>query len=130
MIDGKNQVRIQLPIVWEERSNHYVFHAEGFDPSIEQDDNDDTTTFIKGNNHDEDFYHLCVEKLKHKWKQNSTDAFTHFIKKFAPNTADLYAPIFSLLVEDVRVISSLRYHDVDLSEEAIPSEMIKVCINM
>ena len=89
VIDGKNQVRIQLPIIWEERLNHYVFHAEGFDPYIEQDDTDDMTNFIKGNNHDEIFYHLYVEKLKHKWKQNSTDAFTHLIKKFAPATVDV-----------------------------------------
>ena len=71
VIDGKNQVRIQLPIVWEERSNHYVFQAESFDPSIEQDDNDYTTTSIKGNTHDKDFYHLCVENLKHKWNINN-----------------------------------------------------------
>ena len=35
----------------------------------------------------------------------------------------------SLSVEDLRAIASLYHHDVDLSKETIPSEMIKMCIN-
>ena len=54
---------------------------------------------------------------------------TNFIQKFAPTTDGIYEHIMSLLVEDVRVIASLHHNDVDLSEDVIPSEMIKVCIN-
>ena len=94
-------VQIQLQIVWEEISNCDVFHEEDFDPSIDQNYNDAKTTFdddkyqgkIKGNNHYEYFYHLCAEKLKQKWKQNTTDEFPHFIRKFAPTTTDRYEPI-------------------------------------
>ena len=32
--------------IWEERSNHFEFHVEGFVPSIAQDKNDDTTPSI------------------------------------------------------------------------------------
>ena len=35
----------------------------------------------------------------------------------------------SLSFEDIRAIASLCNEDVDMSEESIPSEMIKVCIN-
>ena len=55
---------------WDERLNPFDFHAEGFDPSIAPDNNDDTTPSFTGNNLDEDFYDLCVENLKHKWNIN------------------------------------------------------------
>ena len=54
---------------------------------------------------------------------------TNFIQKFAPTANDMYEHIMSLLVEDVRAIAALCHNDVDLSEDAIPSERIKVCIN-
>lgn len=36
----------------------------------------------------------------------------------------------SLFVEDTRAISDLSHDDINMSEEAIPSEMIKICINI
>ena len=41
----------------------------------------------------------------------------------------MYEHIMSLSDEDVRAIASLCHHDVDLMKEAIPSEMIKMCID-
>ena len=41
----------------------------------------------------------------------------------------MFEHVMSLSIEDVRTIASLCYDDINLSEEAIPSEMIKVCIN-
>ena len=38
-----------------------------------------------------------------------------------------YAAILSL--EDVRNIASIRHQDLDLSDEALPDELIRVCIN-
>ena len=35
----------------------------------------------------------------------------------------------SLSIEDIRASDTLRHDDVDQSEEATPSEMIKICIN-
>ena len=67
--------------------------------------------------------------LQHKLKQQTTDAFTHFIRKFSPTTTDMYEPIISLLVEYIRVIPSLCYHEVDLLEDEIPSMLIHFCIN-
>ena len=38
--------------------------------------------------------------------------------------------MFQLLsVEDIRAIASIRFTDRNMSEDVIPSEMIKVCIN-
>ena len=42
----------------------------------------------------------------------------------------MYEHVMSLLVEDARAIASLRHHDIDLSEDTIPSEMMKICINI
>ena len=113
-----------------------VLAAQGLS-DVEVDDLVDRTTFngekyqgkIKGYNHDEDLYHLCAAKLKHKWKQKTTDSFTHFIKKFAPTTSDMYESVISLLVEDIRIIASLFYHGVDLLEDAMLSIMAHICIN-
>ena len=87
-----SSVQIQHQFICEGRSNSVIFHEEDVDPAVDWDYNNDKTTSndnkyqgkFKGNNHDEDLYHLCVEKLKHKWKQNTTDAFTahgHVIRK-------------------------------------------------
>ena len=37
--------------------------------------------------------------------------------------------VMSLSVEDIRAISSIRHEEVDMSPEAISSEMIQLCIN-
>ena len=37
--------------------------------------------------------------------------------------------VMSLTIEGIRVIASVRHKDIDMLEEAISSEMIKVCIN-
>ena len=52
------------------------------------------------------------------------------MKKFAPNTNNIYEHIMPLLVEDFRVIVSLFHNNIDLSQDTIPSEMVKMCINI
>ena len=49
--------------------------------------------------------------------------------KYAPTEADSDKHVPTLSVEDIRAIASIRFTDRDMSEDAIPSEMIKVCIN-
>ena len=51
------------------------------------------------------------------------------MQKYAPTEADSDEHIPSLSVKDIKAITSIRYTDLDMTEDAIPSEMIKVCIN-
>ena len=51
------------------------------------------------------------------------------MQKYAPTEADSDEHVPTLSVEDIRAITSIRFTDRDMSEDAIPSEMIKVCIN-
>ena len=51
------------------------------------------------------------------------------MQKYAPTEADSEEHVPTLSVEDIRAIASIRFTDRDMSEDAIPSEMIKVCIN-
>ena len=51
------------------------------------------------------------------------------MQKYTPTEADPDEHVLNLSVEDIRAIASIRFTDVDISEDAIPSEMIKVCIN-
>ena len=51
------------------------------------------------------------------------------MQKYAPTEADSDKHVPSLSVNDIRAISSVRFTDMDMTEDAIPSEMIKVYIN-
>ena len=53
---------------------------------------------------------------------------TNSIKKFAPTDMELEEHVMSLLIEDIRAIATVR-HGIDMSESAISSEMIQLCIN-
>ena len=55
-------------------------------------------------------------------------AITNFMQKYASTEADSDKHTPSLSVKNIRAITSIRYTDLDMSEDAIPSEMIKVCI--
>ena len=55
-------------------------------------------------------------------------AITNFIQKFAPIDMELDEYVMSLSIEDIRAIASNR-HGIDMSELAISSEMIQLCIN-
>ena len=87
----------------------------------------------------EDFYHNEVKQFhsytvkqhpkKKRWKRRTKKAAIQFIQKFAPTNLVVEEHVMSLSIEDIQAISSLRNEDVDMSEEAISSEMIKVCIN-
>ena len=49
--------------------------------------------------------------------------------KYAPTEADSDEHVPTLSVADIRAIASIRYTGLDMSEDALPTEMIKVCIN-
>ena len=51
------------------------------------------------------------------------------MQKYAPTEADSDEHIPSLSVKDIREIASIQYTDLGISEDAIPSEMVGVCIN-
>ena len=53
---------------------------------------------------------------------------TNSIKKLAPTDVELEEHVMSLSIEDIRAIASVR-HRIDISELAISSEMIQLCIN-
>ena len=87
----------------------------------------------------EDFFHNEVKQFqsntvkrhpkKKRWKRRTKKAAIQFIQKFAPTELEVEEHVMSLSVEDIKAIASLRNEDVDMFEEAISSEMIKVCIN-
>ena len=51
------------------------------------------------------------------------------MQKYAPTEADSNEHVLTLSVRDIRAIASIRFTDRDMSEDDIPPEMIKVCIN-
>ena len=51
------------------------------------------------------------------------------IKKFSPTDMELEEHVMSLSIEDIRAIAPVR-HRIDMSESAISSEMIQLCINI
>ena len=87
----------------------------------------------------EDFYHNEVKQFhadtvkrypkKKRWKRQTRKTAIQFIQKFAPTELEIKEHVMSLSVEDITAIASLCNEDVDMSEEAISSEMIKICIN-
>ena len=64
-----------------------------------------------------------------KMEEEKVLAVTNFIQKFAPTNMEMEEHVMSLSVEDIRAIASIRHEDVDMSPEAISSEMIQLCIN-
>ena len=62
-------------------------------------------------------------------ENRSIIALTNLMQKYAPTEADSDEHVPTLSIEDIRAITSIRYTDRDMSGDAIPSEIIKVCIN-
>ena len=65
-----------------------------------------------------------------RWKRKTKTSATNLIQKFDPTNNDLQEHVMSLSVEDIRAFVILRNDDIDMSEDAVPSEMIKICINL
>ena len=59
-------------------------------------------------------------------EKKNEDSSYKLHKKFTCTTNDLHEHDMSLFVKDHRAISALNHDDIDISEEAIPSEMIKI----
>ena len=86
----------------------------------------------------EDYYHNEVRDLqagvvkrhpkRKRWKKKTSVAITNSIKKFAPTDMELEEHVMSLSIEDIRAIAAVK-HGIDMSESAISSEMIQLCIN-
>ena len=70
-----------------------------------------------------------------RYKKKRHVAVTNYLKQYAPSEMERIDDrdhVLSLSVADIRAIASIRHYDdidVDLSEESISSEMIKLCIN-
>ena len=87
----------------------------------------------------EDFYHNDIKEFyadtvkqylkKKRWKRRTKKSAIQFIQKFAPEELEVDKHIMLFSIEYIRAIASLKNEDVDISEEAISSEMIKICIN-
>ena len=87
----------------------------------------------------EDYYHnevkaYCEDNVKRhprrkRWNNRKSVVLTNPMHKYAPTEADSDEHVPTLSVEDIRAITSIRFTDRDKSEDAIPTEMIKVCIN-
>lgn len=77
------------------------------------------------------FHSSNVKRLlaKKKYKTKKTIAATNLIKHYPRSEMEYEEHILSLSTADVCVIVKLRYKDVDLSKEAILTEMIQICIN-
>ena len=98
---------------------------------------DDGDTEEMWHNEVKQYHHSTVKRLpkKKRYKKRREIAATNFIKKYAPSemdSNDFEDHVMSLSIADIRAIASIRHYDdedVDLSEEAIPAEMIKLCIN-
>ena len=86
----------------------------------------------------EDYYHNDVQDLqagvvkrhpkKKRWRRKTSKMLTNSIKKFAPTDMELEEHVMSLSIEDIRAIAAVK-HGIDMSESAISSEMIQLCIN-
>ena len=78
-----------------------------------------------------------MERLleKRKYINRREITATNFIKKYAPseiNSNNFEDNMISLSIADIHAITSIRHNDnedVDLSEELMPAEIIKLCIN-
>ena len=78
----------------------------------------------------DELYDTVKRHLKKKrQKRRTKKAAIKFIPKFASTELEVEEHMMSLSVGDIRDIASLRNDNVDMSEEPISSEMIKVCIN-
>ena len=87
----------------------------------------------------EDYYHnevkeYCEDNIKRhprkkRWRKRKSLVLTNLMQKYAPTEIDSDEHVPTLSVEDIRAITTIRFTDKDISENDIPSEMIKVCIN-
>ena len=88
----------------------------------------------------EDMYHNEVKEYSKgwtlpknkRWKRKRNAMITNHVNKFAPTERhcnDVEGYIATLSLEDIRNIASVRNQDLDLSDEALPDELIRVCIN-
>ena len=66
---------------------------------------------------------------KRRWKRKRNAVITNYINKLAPTERIYDEYVHTLSLDDIRNIASIRHPDVDLSEECIPDELIRVCIN-
>lgn len=72
----------------------------------------------------------CEETLYDKTiEEKDEDRYYKLNPNFAFTTHDLDEHILSLSVEDIRAILALHHENIDISEEDMPSKMIKICIN-
>ena len=84
-----------------------------------------------------EYQHSTVKRLpkKKRYKKRREIAATNFIRKYAPSEMDSNSfedHVMSLSIADIRAIASIRHYDdddVDLTEEEMPAEVIKLCIN-
>ena len=88
----------------------------------------------------EDLYHNEVKEYskgwtlpKHKrWRRKRNRLVTNHLNNFAPTERecnDCEGYMATLSLEDIRNIAAIRNEDLDLSDEALPDELIRVCIN-
>ena len=85
----------------------------------------------------EDMYHNEVKEYskgwtlpKHKrWKRKRNQVITNYIHKLAPTERDYDTFTHTLSPQDIRNIASVCRLDLDLTEDEIPDELIRVCIN-
>ena len=96
-------------------------------------DNGDTTDYY--HNEVRDYCAKNVKQYPHKkrWQKNLLQSLiSYFMQKYAPKEADHDEHTPPLSVEDIQAIASICYDDdnIDMSEDAIPSELIKICINI
>jgi hypothetical protein len=70
--------------------------------------------------------------MSKRWKRPKkplTKQINLLLAKYAPVESDYTEHVMSLDIESIRAIASLRHTNVDMSEDAIPNEMIKIAIN-
>ena len=88
----------------------------------------------------EDLYHNEVKEYskgwtlpKHKrWRRKRNRLVTNHLNTFAPTERecnDCEGYMATLSLEDIRNIAAIRNEDLDLSDEVLPDELIRVCIN-
>ena len=69
----------------------------------------------------------CMANVKQypkrkQWRKRKSIALTNLMQKYTPTEADSDEHIPSLSVKDIRAIASIRFTDMDMTEDAIPSE--------
>jgi ATP/maltotriose-dependent transcriptional regulator MalT len=72
---------------------------------------------------------LHISKRWTKPKKLSTKQVNRLLAKYAHKESDYTEHVMYLTIESIRAIASIRHANVDMSEEAIPNELIKIAIN-